>query len=336
MSTNSRSRGYSAEDGLSMIHWFSAQVRRPIRRRSLGYASLGWTVALVLASIGSARVQASTPIALDLAPQPLPRLQPGIVVGEQTRFGYSDVVTVVLPRLASGAVDSLPDYAKRYAGMFNMTILANVVERNESGRTAYLLDKVGVGFAMEIAGKMTVVTSDTANQLGANLGMIDRGVLSGNEDCLEDVTQVARTDRLVVFDAKAHMLIGEKHEQRILRHMIWASPVSGKLGFLVWQLKDTDNGHYTIDSAEMQFLPSAFREDRRIHVSAGNFLSSKIPTPDRFALERIPQGTSVPFSDRMKRVAGLKSMTQSDLENLLAGVSESLAMLQVPSVAKKP
>ncbi len=166
--------------------------------------------------------------------------------------------------------------------------------------------------------------------------MIDRGVLSGNEDCLNDVVQIARTDRLVVFDAKANVLIGEKHEPRILRHFIWASPASGKLGVLIWQLKDNGSGSYAIDSANMQLLPAGFKEDRRIHVSPGNFLSSKIPTPDRFALETIPQGTPVPFGDRIKQVAGTKQMTAADLEQLLSGASESLAMLQVPSVARKP
>jgi hypothetical protein len=166
--------------------------------------------------------------------------------------------------------------------------------------------------------------------------MVDRGVLSGNEDCLNDVVQIARTDRLVVFDAKANVLIGTKHAPRIIRHFIWASPASGKLGILIWQLRADGSGNYAIDSPNMQLLPAGFKEDRRIHVSPGNLLTSKIPTPDRFALESIPQGSAVPFGDRIKQVAGLQQMTAADLELLLAGAWESLSMLQVPSVARKP
>ena len=66
------------------------------------------------------------------------------------------------------------------------------------------------------------------------------------------------------------------------------------------------------------------------------FSRSKIPTPDRFALEQIPQGTPVPFSPRMRRVAGLKQITRQDLETLLAGASESLIMLQSNNTAEKP
>lgn len=310
----------------------------PIRRRKPAgnRVRLGiWTLAIALL-LPTQWCLAETPGSVDLVHRPLPRLQPGIVIGEQQRYGYSNVATIVLPRLASGKVDSLPEFARRYASMFNLTILANVVEQTSEAQTVYLLDKIGVGFAMNLNDKMTIVTSDTANALGANLGMIDRGVLSGNEDCLDDMVQIARSDQFVVFDAQAYMLVGDKHESRILRHLIWTAPSSGMLGFLVWQLKDNGRGSYAIDSAEMQLLPPGFQEDRKIHVSAGNFLSSRIPTPDRFALESVPRGTPVPFAERIRPVAGNKQMTAHDLQVLLDGVGESLALLEVPSVAKKP
>lgn len=263
---------------------------------------------------------------VDLTHQPVPRLEPGIVVGQQNKRGYSDLVTLVLPRLASGHIDSLPEFAQRYASMFKLTVMANVTEQKSGQRTLYLLDKVGIGFSMNINGEMIVVTRDTANGLGAELGMIDRGVLGGNEDCLEDVIQVARTRRLIIFDAKANMLIGGAHEERIIRHFIWASPASGKLGFLVWQLKDNGSDRYDIDSPVMQLLPPGYREDRRIHVSGGGWLSS-VPTPDRFALVGLPKGTPVPFNEQLKKVAGKKNMTKQDLDQLLSGTSQSLAAL---------
>ncbi len=331
-----RSRSYSDEGCPVVRPTVVKRPTRPIRRRAMLVRVLVFAIGCGLTMVPVAnRLQASSP-SVDLSPKPMPRLQPGIVVGQEHKFGYSDLVTLVFPRLASGDVDSLPQFARRYAKMFKLTILANVTKKPKGDGHAYLLDKIGIGFAMDLGGELTIVTADTANQLGANLGMVDRGVLSGNEDSLSEVVQVARTDYLVVFDAKANVLVDDKHEERIVRHFVWASPHSGKLGILVWLLKDNGSASYAIDSEEMQLIPSGFKEDRRIHVSKGNFLSSKIPTPDRFALESIPQGTAVPFSDRMKQAAGLKSMTARDLENLLAGTSESLAMIQVPTVAKKP
>lgn len=268
---------------------------------------------------------------VDMSHKPVPRLQPGIIIGDQQQSGYSDLVTLVLPRLSSGYVNSLPEYAKRYASMFKFTALADVKPVTVNGRTDYLLDRFGIGFAMDINGKLVVVTPGTANKLGANLGMIDRGVLSGNEDCLDDIIQVARTSRMIIFDAKANFLIGDKHEERILRYFIWASPASGKLGILVWRLKDNGRSGYAIDSPSMQLLPAGYREDRQINVSKGGLLSS-IPTPDRFALIQIPEGTPVPFSAKMRAVAALKDMTPDHLREMMTGAGESLAKIsQRPS-----
>lgn len=268
---------------------------------------------------------------IDLNQRPVPRLEPGIVIGDEKSAGYTDLVTLVLPRLSSGHVDSLPDYAKRFASMFKFTVLARVTASNNGGKTEHLLDKVGVGFAMDIQGNTVIVTEATANQYGAQLGMIDRKVLGGNEDCLDDIVQVARTSRMIVFDAKANMLIGKTHSERVIRHFLWVSPVSGRIGFLVWQLNENGTDQYAIDSRDMQLLPARYREDRQIHVSDGGFLSS-IPTPARFALVTIPQGTSLPMTAKMKQVAGKKTLARADLQVMVEAVAESLnALRSTPS-----
>lgn len=265
--------------------------------------------------------------AIDLKAKPLPRVAPGVVIGQENSSGYSDLVTLVLPRLSSGYLDSLPEYSKRYAAMFKFTVLANVVKDSETSQ--HLLDKVAIGFAMDIKGKMIAVTEGTANQYGAELGMIDRRVLRGNEDCLDDVVQIARTNRMVVFDAKANMLIGTEHEERVLRHFVWVSPKSGSIGFLVWQLNDGGAAAYEVDSRTMQLLPPGFKEDRQIHVSDAGFLNS-IPTPARFALVQVPQGTAIPISPAMKKVAGKKSLTPADLQVMVSAVAEGINSLRKP------
>lgn len=295
-----------------------------------------WVIAhLLLLALPSAAFSDEAFSAVDLTPRPVPRLRPGIVIGQEKAAGYSNLITVVLPRLSQGHVDSLPEFARRYASMFKFAVLANVTRQESNVGPSHVLEKVGIGFAMDIGGKLTVVTRDTANQLGANLGMIDRGVLGGNEDCLDEIVQIVRTDRLIIFDAKANMLIGNAHQERYIRHLIWTSKETGELGFLVWQLNDAGNHRYSLDHATMQLLPNRFREDRQIHVSSGGLLSS-VPTPDRFAMVHIPQGTAVPISARLKTVAGRKTMNRADLDQLVAGVAESLGQISTQSSGGQP
>lgn len=266
---------------------------------------------------------------LTVEPQSLELIQPGVVVDRHAEYGWSDLVTIVHPRLGSGAVDSIPDFAGRYASMFKFTMLANVKQAPVDGKPQYWLDRLGIGFAMEVDGNMTILTKSTAKQLGAELGMIERGVLGGNEDCLKDVVQIARTERLVMFDVKANMLNQNVHRMMTLRHLIWVSPNTGKLGMLVWLLDDgdEDDGDYKLAEEQMQLLPPGYQEDRVIHVSEGG-LFSRIPTPDRFALVSVPPGTPVPFSDSMRAVAARKTFDREDMQHLVVGVGQSIAGLK--------
>ena len=284
----------------------------------------------------SARLEAASPStsgtvsvpSVDMVRKPVSRLSPGTLVANPRQSGFSSVVTIAMPRLAAGEIDSLPEYAKQYAGMFHFTALANVRTVITGDRTDYLLDRFGVGISMKINGQMIVVTPRTANEQGLKLGMIERGILKGNEKDLNGITQVARTSRMIIFDVPTNMLVNDKHKEQILRYFVWASPASGKLGVLVWSLNDTKSDRYTIACSNMQLLPPNYTEDRAIHVSKGPLLSN-IPTANRFALVDIPQGTSVPFSPKMQAVATLRTINVQNLHTMMAGVSESLAMVPV-------
>ncbi len=282
--------------------------------------------------LGASLVMASQPFPnpyLDTTPRQLELIPPGVVVTQHAEHGWSDLVTIAHPRLGAGAVDSIPEFAGRYASMFKFTVLANVRQAPVNGQPQYWLDKLAIGLAMDVKGQSIVVTKDTAAQFGGELGMIERGVLGGNEDSLKDIKQIARTERLIMFDAQANMAVGDEHEMMVLRHLVWVSPNTGKLGILVWLLEeDKDNAKkYALAEPQMQLLPPGYQEDRVIHVSEGGLLS-RIPTPDRFALLSVPPGTAVPFSDEMSRVAGLKAYDREDLQRLVAGVGQSIAQLK--------
>ena len=310
----------------------------PLRTTNRICTGLAFLVCVMLLTYPhSASLEAAPPNAsgtvsvpsVDMVRKPVSRLAPGTLVANPQQSGFSNLVTIAMPRLAAGQIDSLPEYAKQYAGMFHFTALANVRTVITGDRTDYLLDRFGVGISMKINGQMVVVTPRTANGLGRKLGMIERGILKGNEKDLNGITQVARTSRMIIFDVPTNMLVDDKHNKQILRYFVWASPASGKLGVLVWSLNDTKGDGYTIACSNMQLLPPNYTEDRAIHVSKGPLLSN-IPTANRFALVEIPQGTSVPFSAKMRAAATLKTIDVQNLHTMMAGVSESLAM--VPAI----
>jgi hypothetical protein len=205
--------------------------------------------------------------------------------------------------------------------MFNLVILANVAKDDEG---AYTLDKVAIGFSMMINGTNTVITTDTHGQLGANLGLIGRSVFVANEEALNDIKEVARYSNSVLFDAPTMMLHEGDHQLMMVRYLLWVSRSTGRLSTFVWLLdRDPDSGDYRVMEPTFQNLPENMREDRVMNVMGDRFTFG-IPAKDAFALVRIPQGRAVPFTPRMRQVAGLSAFDTTKYRELLESIAEAV------------
>ena len=69
----------------------------------------------------------------------------------------------------------------------------------------------------------------------------------------------------------------------------------------VWLLTRTQSGFEPSEQA-LQLLPPNMQEARLLHVRKDRFTLG-IPSPDAFALVRIPQGTAIPYTPELQRTA---------------------------------
>jgi hypothetical protein len=295
-------------------------------------AMLALCVPACLASWPSAsgqqeRPKAASPSrAVDVQPRPMDWIPPGTVIGDGAPAGWSDLILFATPRLGVGDLDDVPQMAASYSRMFLFTILARV---RGDARDGHLLDKVAIGLALNVEGRNVV--ADGENTFGADLGLIGRRVMAENEKILKaDARQVARTSTMLVFDLTTFVLRGQKHRSMVIRHAILASPGTGKVSTFVWLLEPGGSGGYALADKGLQKLPPAFREDRVLSVDGEKFTLG-IPSPDAFALAKIPQGISLGFSDALKAVAATKQFTAESARKLEA----ELQARYVP-VAGKP
>lgn len=284
------------------------------------FAALVTMATLLLSPQWTARCQAERMAKMSVRPAPLRQIEPGTVVQQQGSRNWSHLVLLSTSRLAAGDVKSTPAAAATYTKMFNLVLMANI-GKDDGGN--HFLDRVGIGFATPINGKRVIVTSTTAGQLGANLGFIGKRVLAGNEACLDDVVQVARFATMTVFDAKAVVQYQGEHTDMVMRHVVWVSPSTGKLGTLVWLLKH-DGDRYALAEKTMQLLPQGFVEDRQVHVDASKFVLG-VPTEESFALLRIPQGRAIEFGGEFARVAATKSFDERSLVQFVRELQQNLA-----------
>ncbi len=248
---------------------------------------------------------------------PLERITPGTQVTPGGIEGWSHLVLLARPRLASGDVPSLHSLARTWASMFMLTIAADVETAPEGG---YYLAGLGVGFSCLSGHQIMVVSSeDTA---GANLGFIDCQVLAGNETCLNDVCQVARTRQMIVFDAaRTTMVINGQYQQRVTRHAVLADAQTGDISTFVWLLQESPLG-YELPQAEMRWLKSNLREDRIVHVDKAYVNALGIPSADAFALVQLPPGETVAVAKDWEAAAAARTMKPHQVASLEARLSE--------------
>ena len=257
---------------------------------------------------------------VDVQPRPMEAIPPGTVIGDKVPQGWTDLILLAKPRIGLGDVAQAPEMATSYSRMFLFAILARV---RGDARDGYLLDKVAIGLAMNVEGRNVV--ADAENAAGADLGMIGRRVLAENERILkEDARRVARTATMVVFDHKVFALRGGEHRPMVVRHAILASPTTGKVSTFVWLLGPGAGGGYALAEKGLQKLAPGCVEDRVLSVDAGKFTFG-IPSPDAFALAKLPQGIAFGFSEPLKAVAATRTFTAESARELEAELSARYA-----------
>jgi hypothetical protein len=255
--------------------------------------------------------------------KPLSRIPVGTSFGEQPPEGWSNIILFVDGKLGSGDVSAASSTVHYYAKLFNPVILANVTKGADN---QYRLDKVAVGFSMKVQGKNTVLTARTQRQVGANLSLVGRSVLLGNESALSDMKQVARYKTSMVFDIPTIMLHNGDHRKMIVRYLVWVSPSNGRVGTAAWLLDDQPgSANYRVVEDAIQLLPPHMREKRIMNVKGDRFTLG-IPAPDAFAVVRIPQGTPVAVTERLRASAGRRSFTLDTFRELLGSVNEAVAL----------
>ena len=289
---------------------------------------LAWL--LVLATVGmlvsANRLVAAEPLQdsaagqppVDVQQKPLEWIPPGSVVGKQAPAGFSHVIFISQTRVAAGDVAEVSDYAKRMAQLFSVAVVADVKANRVGEKTSYYLDKVALGIGMQIHGKNVIVDSEKQAELGANLGFIQRGLLSQCEkDFVAGNRQVARTPTMFVFDSDIMLLLDGEHRPAEHRYAILVSSETGQLGTLAWLMKRGPNRTYVPFDRPIQYLPAGLEEDRILNVKANKFFAG-IPASDAFAQVKAAEGTPVPWTDGLRRLAALREYTPQTARDLEA------------------
>jgi hypothetical protein len=256
---------------------------------------------------------------IDVQLHETPRIKPGTVIGNGPPEGWSHLILHGVPRVAEGDVDRVPAVLARLVSLFHLTILATTEQAPHTKPPRYRLASVAIGLGTDVDGRETIVSSDTQESLGANLGLVERSALAGNEACLDEALQVARTPTILVFDATAIMRLDGENRHVIHRHAVLVAPRDGRLMTVVWALLPDSAGEYHLVDEKMRLLADALEEDRKLYVDARQFRFG-LATQEAFALADLPPGKDLTVAPDLQQAAESRMRKPVDaarLENLL-------------------
>jgi len=246
-------------------------------------------------------------------------LPPGLVVEKSDSSPWNRIVLIATPRISSGDVDAIGRSIQDAVARFRLTIMAQV--RYESQSAKYTLSDVGVGYATMIKKQLTVVDSQSAAEMGASLGFIERRLLSENETQRKKIRVIVRTTTLLMFDVPAIYDRSNKHRQVINRHLVWINQNDGRLSMATW-LFDSDKGLDTSWTTDpLRIVSENTREDRTIHVDGDEFFLG-MPNENAFALQSLPPGTDFSWTSELRNLACRATYDAESLKQLTDAIND--------------
>lgn len=254
--------------------------------------------------------------------EPITRIPAGTIARDSSAPKWNRLVLRAMPRIATGDVDSLSQSIRDVVASLHLTVMATVQPSQDHGR--FRLAEVGIGYSTIIAGKPTVVDSESSSRLGADLGFFGRQMLSTNEEQLSKVRVVIRSTTLVLFDTPAIYHRHSKHESCIARHLIWIEPESGKLTLATWLLVNDNRGNLRPTTDPIRIVLEGTKEDRRIHVDGDAFNFLGVPSESAFAVENLPPGQDILWSDDLKAFLSHRSYDAKRLSKMTNAINQAV------------
>lgn len=282
-------------------------------------------VALLLAILGGPA--AGQPPAAPAAPGPLPVVPAGTRVGDRDATRWNRLILAAAPRIAAGDTTAVAQGVRDRLGQFTLVVLATVRPvAGPDGGPRHRIDELGVGYAVPVAGALTVV--DTENPpAAAGIDFLGRQILSQNGKALDGLRAAGVSETVQVFDAESLLVRDGRHADFLTRHFVWVDPASGDCSACVWLLARRADGSLAVADDPPRWIAPGTREDRAIHVDAGEFLLG-VPTKRAFALVDLPPGQPLAWSPALRTAAAERRYDAAAVRGLAMEIDRSLAPLR--------
>lgn len=210
-------------------------------------STVGVSALLVAAMAARWLIPKSTPPAwaddYDVTAQVPETITPGAVVDRNPPTGWSHLVIKSQPRVKPSEVSRLPSnvfvdrdgLVRRVAWMFTV-FTADVVEERHGTLTRYRLRAIGLGLGANVNGRDTVLTLETAEQLGQKLDFIQKETLTTGYRIQQQAKVVVHGPSFALVDTPVTFRCGSKNRMIRFRYALIVDPPTGRLDVLAWRI----------------------------------------------------------------------------------------------------
>lgn len=255
---------------------------------------------------------------------PLPRIEPGVVIGDAPPAGWSHLIFKSRSRLASGAIDSLPEFARELAEFIFYAMTARVVRDDEG---VWGFDQVAIGLGTRIGANDVIISSATYKKLGAELGPIKSIVLSYAEQRLDKMVVAYRSRSMAIVDTPTLLHIDGQNRETLFRYLFLVEPHTGGLATIVWRIELGSAGEYLRLGSEPILIQPNLVSVTALHVD-GSKITAGIPSSQAFAGKELPTGVTLRFLPEAAQPAMTKPVSMATAEKLETAFRKVLAEMQ--------
>lgn len=265
-------------------------------------------MALTIAPVLTAPCFSDEPAANQEADPPFYLIRPGTPIVDAPPPSWSHFVVKAQSKLASGDIDSLPGWGARMAGRIRTIILADVGHPPDDPNH-FVLRKLGIGLCMpDQKGCDIVVSADQADELGFELGTLEKVVLESAEAELGRGRMIVSTPTFGIYRSPTTMLSKGEHQPVDINYGFLVNDQTGELRVVVWASDPKGTGR-PLDERLVEIRPNLTYECG-IDVKAKRLLGT-IPISWSFAMQDLLPGRNrtvpIDLAEKMVAVASRRS-----------------------------
>jgi len=266
----------------------------------------------------------------DVTAQVPEAIAPGLVVDDAAPAGWSHLIIKSQPHVKPSEVSRLPSnvlvdrdgLVHRVAWMFTV-FTADVVEERHGSHTRYRLRAIGLGLGAKVNGRDTVLTVETAEQLGQKLDFIQKETLTTGYRIQKQARVVVHGPSFALVDTPVTFRCGDKNRMIRFRYALLVDPPTGRLDVLVWRIGS--EGDQCSDLTRAVLLNPNTVDNADLIPDLTEFNTLGIPNDLAFGVDGLPpHRLEMSIPAEIRELAGRTRFTPDEAHALELGLRKLL------------